>query len=379
MSNGQIKLPMVDAQQVKSCDTHIQTIANYESAAEANWVTGELETTIGPVYQISTTLDRQDRLGAIKARWGVGRMEYAIPPGLYAIGEPGKTSPVLLSANYKLSFDYLRRELPGLNLWVLVLDTNGINVWCAAGKGSFGTDEVVRMVNATGLPELVSHRTLILPQLAAPGVAAHEVLRLSGFKVIYGPVRAADIPAFLNADNKAQKEMRRTHFALRDRLLLTPVELTALYKPLVGLTVFLFLLNLFSLLLKGQPVELFPLLGQSFSDLVPFLVAVLVGAVLVPALLPFIPGRAFAWKGWVLGILWASGYSLLAAPETGWLQITAYFLTLPAITAYLGMNFTGSSTFTSLSGVLKEMKVALPLIVISASLGLITLIATYFV
>ena len=378
MSNEQIKLPMVADHQTTSCCADEQPSVSTESAAGANWVTGQLETTIGPVYQVATTLDRKDQLGAIKARWGVGRMDYPVPAGLYAIGEPDSSSPVLVSANYKLSFDYLRRELSGNNLWLLVLNTKGINVWCAAGKGSFSTDEVVRMVGASGLAKLVAHRTLILPQLAAPGVAAHEVRRRCGFKVVYGPVRAADIPAFLNAGNKAEIAMRLPRFALRDRLVLTPVELVALSKPVIGITVFLFLLNLAAMLFKGTAVRLFPLLGQTFSDLTPFLIAILVGAVLVPALLPYIPGRALAWKGWVLGALWAFGYTLLASTTEGWLQIAAWFLTIPAITAFLGLNFTGSTTYTSLSGVLKETKAALPFIIISAGLGLIALIAAYF-
>jgi len=90
-----------------------------------------------------------------------------------------------------------------------VLDTHGINVWCAAGRGLFGTDEVVRQVEAVGLSARVSHRKLVLPQLAAPGVAAHEVKRRTGFRVIYGPVRAADIPTFLAARMTATPEMRQ--------------------------------------------------------------------------------------------------------------------------------------------------------------------------
>ena len=73
--------------------------------------------------------------------------------------------------------------------WILVLDTNGVNVWCAAGKGTFGTDELIRRIEATGLPEIVSHNRVIVPQLGGPGVAAHEVRKRSGFRVVYGPVR----------------------------------------------------------------------------------------------------------------------------------------------------------------------------------------------
>lgn len=379
MSKKEFNLPMVEDHQPVSCCAGEESAHKYGQASEAGWVVGQIETVAGPVHRIATTLGGRDRLGSIKTRWGLGRMSYTIPPGLYGVGNPDHSSPVLVSANYKLSFDSLRRELSGLDLWVLVLDTKGVNVWCAAGKRTFGTEEVVRMVKATRLPELVSHRLLILPQLSAPGVSAFKVRNRCGFKVIFGPVRAADLPAFLKAGNRAEPAMRRTHFGLLDRLVLTPVELSALAKPLAVFTLFLFLLNLFSLLVSGGPVSPAPLIGQTLSDLYPFLVAMLIGAVFVPALLPYIPGRAFSWKGLLLGLIWAATYRGLFDPAAGWLQTASYFLIIPAIAAFLGMNFTGSSTYTSLSGVVKEMKFALPLIITAAALGLIALVAAYFV
>jgi hypothetical protein len=51
------------------------------------------------------------------------------------------------------------------------------------------------------------------------------------------------------------------------------------------------------------------------------------------------------------------------------------FLLLPAISAFLALNFTGSSTYTSLSGVVREMKVAIPAILMAAGLGFGLLIA----
>ena len=137
-------------------------------------MTGTVSTPAGSVPQVSSELHWRDHWGAIKARWGVGRMDYAIDPGLYALGNPDRESPVLVSANYKMSFDELRSSLPGRDLWILVLDTKGINVWCAAGKGTFGTEELVRRIESSGLKEIVSHRSIILPQLGAPGVAAHR-------------------------------------------------------------------------------------------------------------------------------------------------------------------------------------------------------------
>ena len=194
------------------------------------YVTGWLTTPLGEVPQVATQLCRRDALGAWQMRWGMGRDRYAISPGLYAVGQPDRKSPVLVSANYKLSFDALRKELRKIDAWILVIDTKGINVWCAAGKGTFSTDEIVRRVREVGLDQLVSHRQLIVPQLAAPGVAAHSVSKQIGFKVVYGPVRANDLPAFLHAGQQATQEMRRVTFSTRERLILTPVELVMMNK-----------------------------------------------------------------------------------------------------------------------------------------------------
>ena len=98
------------------------------------WIVGEVAISGLRVPQVSTRWDQADILGSFKARWGWGRMRYAVEPGLYAVGRPTAASPVLVSANYKMSFDRLRKTLSGLDLWILVIDTKGINVWCAAGK-----------------------------------------------------------------------------------------------------------------------------------------------------------------------------------------------------------------------------------------------------
>jgi len=152
-------------------------------------VDSDIETAAGLVPRVGTKLTTADRWGAMRMRMGIGRMDYRVLPGLYAVGTPGAASPVLVTANYKLTFDILRAGLSGLDAWILVLDTHGVNVWCAAGKGTFSTEEVDRVQEAR-LGELVRHRVLILPQLGAPGVAAHEVKRRCGFGVEYGPVRA---------------------------------------------------------------------------------------------------------------------------------------------------------------------------------------------
>ena len=106
-------------------------------------VTGTVETPAGSVPRVTSLFRRGDRLGIWKVRWGIGRMHYTVPPGLYALGDPGPGSEVLVTANYRMTFDLLRRAAGDLDAWILVLDTGGINVWCAAGKGTFGTGELI--------------------------------------------------------------------------------------------------------------------------------------------------------------------------------------------------------------------------------------------
>lgn len=312
-----------------------------------------------------TRMNLADRLGSWMVRWGFGREHYRVSPGLYAVGNPGAGSPVLVSANYKLSFDYLRRELGGLDAWILVIDTKGINVWCAAGKGTFGTAEIVRRVALTGLRGRVSHRTLIVPQLGAPGVAAHKVKEQTGFNVVYGPVRARDIKAFLNNRMKAAPEMRRVSFNFAERMAVVPDELiTTLEYSLILLAALAFW-QLFA----GRLSVI-----RLIWDWIPCLGALLVGTVAVPALLPWLPFRSFALKGWLAGIVWASGTSALQGASPA--HLAGNLLLLPALSAYLALNFTGSTTFTSQSGVNKEIRLFAQPMAISGVLGILLIVGS---
>ena len=327
---------------------------------DPEWIIGKLETPAGEIKQVSARLTFKDTIGSWKARFGISRMNYKIAPGLYCVGSPDGDSPVLVSANYKMSFDSLRKELKGLNAWILVLDTKGINVWCAAGKGTFGTNELIRRIRKTGLLKIMNRKVVILPQLGAPGVAAHEVQKHTGFRVVYGPVRAEDIKAFLNLGMKADKKMRETKFTFTDRIVLTPLEVINVIKPSMIVFGVLFILNAIGFGSYG------------LKDLYAYSGAIIAGCVLTPALLPFIPGRAFAFKGALMGLFWA--VAVVGWSGINWMRDSALILILPAISSYGAMNFTGCSTYTSLSGVDREMKLAIPVMLVSVGLGAVLLI-----
>jgi acetyl-CoA decarbonylase/synthase complex subunit gamma len=343
------------------------------------FVIGSIRTPVGPVPQVSSSLAPADRWGTFKARWGINRMHYTIEPGLYALGRPNDRSPVLVTANYKMSFDRLREALPGRDAWILVLDTKGINVWCAAGKGTFGTMELVSRIESSGLRQIVSRPELILPQLSGPGVAAHLVKKLSGFKITYGPIRARDLFVFLDSGLKATPEMRLKTFTAWERTELVPMELVGALKPGILVMIIFFFLAFLGKSGEGWTDAL----SHGLFSALAMLIAILVGSVLTPLLLPWLPGRAFSIKGLSLGIL--SALILIVfrwgdwITKTGRLEIIAWLLLIPAIAAYLAMNFTGASTYTSLSGVKKEMRWALPLEIAAGMIGLGLWFGSHFI
>lgn len=334
------------------------------------WIVGEIKTPVGMVPQISTELVFRDTIGMWKVRWGINRMNYKINPGLYGVGVPDENAPVLVTANYKLSFDSLRKELSGIDAWLLVLDTKGINVWCAAGKGTFGTQELIKQIAKTRLSEIVSHQKLIVPQLGAPGIESHEISRKSGFSVIYGPVRTNDIQAFIHAGMKATVAMRAVNFNWFDRLILTPIELVGTIKPTLMIFGVLFLLNL----ITKHPFGL--------MDVLTYLGAIIIGCLLTPLLLPIIPGRSFAWKGWMLGFIWVVSVMIISIWGLGdsinILKLLSYLFIFPSIASYYALNFTGASTFTSFSGVQKEMRIAIPILIVLTSSGIVLMLINSF-
>ena len=308
--------------------------------------------------RLNTRLTSQDRWGNLKVRLGVGRNRYAVEPGLYAVGQPDEQAPVLVTANYKLSLDALRQELTHLNAWILVLDTDGVNVWCAAGKGTFATEELIHRLNVSRLAEVVTHRRLVLPQLGASGVTGHEIQRRTGFRVIWGPIRARDLVRFLENPKRVDPSMRRISFTLAERMLLIPVEISAALKPTalaMGAAITVAIIVGLAGPGTGEAVFRCMLLGALATG-----IGIVSGTILTPILLPWLPGKAFALKGACLGLAFAALCHMAFYPTmAAGLGMALALLTI-VTSSFFAMNFTGATPFTSPSGVEKEMRRAIP-------------------
>jgi len=322
----------------------------------------------GPVAVISGSLTAGDTLGAWKARWGIGRMSYIVPPGLYAIGAPDDGSPVLVTANYKMSYDLVRQETASRNVWLLVLETYGINVWCAAGKGTFGTGELVRRIEGSGLSRVVSHRRVILPVMGAAGVKAIEVRKRTGFEVLFATLRIQDLPACLDNGLQTTDEMRELTFSFRERLVLTPIEIVGGLRslPFVGLPL---------ALLAGFSAGTFSM-TRALAALLLYVLSVICGTFVSPLLLPLLPGRMFAVKGAVAGLVCSLVCLAILGRITalGWSDLAALVMMMAAVSGFYAMNFTGSTPFTSPSGVRREMQRSLPVMATAVAAAVVLLV-----
>lgn len=311
----------------------------------------------GNIPVLSREVGAKDFWGSTMVRFGIQRMAYHFPAGLYFIGDealanPQSKTPVLVTCNYKLTLDALRSQLKGKAYWLLVLDTKGVNVWCAAGKGTFGTEELIFQLVKRQVSKITGARAVILPQLGASRMTPHIVKNLTKLNVVYGPIRAEDVDAFIAQGFKASEAQRTVTFNWRERLVLTPVEFMMSFKYLGLVYLMMLLYNVVAL------TKVFSLTAPIYQTL-PFLLALFTGAVLFPLTLPIMPFKAFSLKSLTLSLpltllIWM-GRSVFYL-EGSLLGFVGFSLAWIWAIAFIALNFTGSTTFTSLSGVAYEVE-----------------------
>jgi len=236
--------------------------------------------------------------------------------GLYAVGHPDADSPVLMTGNFDLTVRRLVQAIDEkVDAWVLVADSTGINVWCAAGGGYFTAEKVIAAIKSSHLDEIVNHHALILPQLCANGVDGWRIRKETGWRVHWGPVRAADVPAYLAGNRKKTNAMRWVRFPFKDRLEMVTVTL-GFYGLLILLPVFIFWRHLF------WPIT-FSMLGLSYFYAVVH---------------PWLPGRDGLYKSIPLTVIALAGliiYTTLWSP----MQTQQFFRWV--------VGLTGLSVFTA--------------------------------
>jgi len=252
----------------------------------------------------------------------------AEPIALYKVGKPNATSPVIVTGNYELTVRRVAKALQGLDCWLLIGDSRGINVWCSSLSGHFSEKNIIQVTKLMNLSRYVSHKKLILPQLCAPGVDIQVIKQKTGFSCVFGPVYISDIKDFLN-NNRDIPELRKVRFDLWQRVemavgnpIILAVVLAFVYlfidlsKLLFILPVLYFIAVVHAIIYPYRPVKRIPLWSSLYSLGV---TGIVTGIILL--------AKSFN-LGWSIGIAITIGLGsfYLANEFAGWSPLIKYSL-----------------------------------------------------
>lgn len=252
-------------------------------------------------------------------------------PGLYIYGNPSNKSPVLVTANYQLTVGLVSSALQNQEVYLLVADSLGENVWCAARGDKFGNREVAEVIKATRIEELVVHKNLILPQLSAGGVNHQELKSKLGWKGKFGPIYARDIPKYLETGKKTEAQ-RTVTFALKERIEMA-IQQSFFLSKFFFFWIFLvgiagkFILPTVSLF--NTAILLFPLLWIVY--------------IVFAFIFPFFPTESFLKRGILYGVLLIIPFAGIGAFLGSIITIGQWVVLGLILGTFLGMDYSGAS------------------------------------
>ncbi len=119
-------------------------------------------------------------------------------PGVYPIGEPQRTAPLVVTTNFSLTYFIVSTEVEatGLAAHLAVVDSEGMSVLTAWSAGKFSGDRVGKALREMGATDRVDHRTVIIPGYVAMISGELEDALGDGWRVLTGPQEASDIGPF---------------------------------------------------------------------------------------------------------------------------------------------------------------------------------------
>ena len=138
--------------------------------------------------------------------------------GVRAIGNPNEYSPVFLSGNYTLTVHRLMKCLRPYDCYLIVANSKGSNVWCAAGMNEFNEFDIIDAINVSHLKGKVKGRRIIAPPYAAPGVDVKVIEEQTSFKLEWGPTHLDDLPDYIDKNYRRTSEMTLAQFGFLDRM-----------------------------------------------------------------------------------------------------------------------------------------------------------------
>ena len=291
------------------------------------------------------------------------RRTYIFEPGLYFTGNKYDiNAPLLVTCNYHMTVFILWRVLKSRDVRLLVIDTEGINVWCSSGKGKFSAGEIQKQLQRYSKDILTAGDkiTLVLPKLSLSGVSIPE-LKKNSIRPIIGPVYAKDLPAYLDDVPLKNRNSDKYLFSLKDRLFTLVPSLAQIIK--YGLYITAGLLIWHHFFSTGIYWQVIPVMA--------------VVVVLYTLFFPLLPSKRFAVKGIYLYIVLALIYSAChyyCGAGGNLLSYLFYMSFTGGASLFFSLSYTGNSGVSNYSLVKDEIIKFLPLTVLFLLASLIIII-----
>jgi SAM-dependent methyltransferase len=280
-----------------------------------------------------------------------------IQPGLYKSGSPTSDSPVVVTANYELTYYTVMRALAKdrLDAWVLVCDTNGINVWCAARGIHFDSDDVIHLIRLTELHKLVNHKELILPQLAAAGMDPTMIRRRTGFRVRYGPIRIHDLTRWLELEKPKPKprDLASVTFNLRERMEQSVAHIpflfaVLLWKPIAGIIAGLLAANILTAtIIPSMYANVFSITIDVLVLISQLTLALIGNAFMLGLIFPILPSKANSfWRRGLgfAGITLPVALIIMLLLQATWTAIVVWLAAQFVMATSLTMDWSGMTS-----------------------------------
>lgn len=276
-------------------------------------------------------------------------LNLTIKPGLYSIGNPDEKSPVLVSANYFVTYKRVVSSLEKQNItaWLLVVDTEGVNVWCSSAGGHFTAEKVLDQIEDTDLSEVVNHNQLILPQLSASGVN-HLILKKAKWNVKFGPINIDDLREYLDNNYKKSVHMSTVSFNLWNR-----IENSFSHNVFISLILIPLILGIAIL---AQPLSfiLNPWSQWLIKNILFLLLYVWIFGFILGLLYPSIPLNSGFFKGVILSAFIVP-INVLVFFSTTPLDFVMAFGTLLLYSFIIGTDFDGFTPFWGTDFIIKDL------------------------
>lgn len=273
---------------------------------------------------------------------------YSVMPGLYFTGDTyDKNTPLVVTCNFLSTIVLLCRNISPLNVRMLIVDTNGINVWCSAGKGKFSSQEILNKLNMYERSIITDSDEieLIIPKLSLSGVKLSELKR-NNVRPVIGPVYANKLKQYLEHPPYKDCASDTVIFGIKARAYTVVPTVVQFSKYIILMAILLFIFdNLFK---TGFHWQVMPI-GVAISFF-------------YPLLFPWLADRSFAIKGISLAFL-LSLFIIFLYTRGGISLFLAIFYAafIFGTSIFLALSYTGNSPVSNYSKVKKEIVTFLPL------------------